>query len=97
MNGSLRRVACAVLTGFALLIPAQAQDKPCMQGTVWSVSMIRVKPGMFDVYMNELLPIRKKMIEEAKKQGLVVSSRILAGSATGRDDFDLMILEEYMN
>ena len=26
-----------------------AQDKPYKEGTVWSVSFIKVKPGMFDV------------------------------------------------
>ena len=59
--------------------------------------MIRVKPGMFDVYMNEVLPMRKKMNEEARKQGLLLSSHILSGNAYGRDDFDLLILDEYKN
>jgi hypothetical protein len=64
---------------------------------VWTVTMIKVKPGMFDVYMKDLLPLRKKMNEEARKQGLVLSSHVLAGNAAGRDDFDVMILEEYKN
>jgi hypothetical protein len=74
-----------------------AQDKPWSEGTVWTVTMIRVKPGMFDVYMRELLPMRKKINDEAKKQGLLLSSHVLSGNSSGRDDFDLMILEEYKN
>jgi hypothetical protein len=59
--------------------------------------MIRVKPGMFDVYMREVLPMRKKIDEEAKKQGLLLSSHVLAGNANGRDDWDVLFLDEFKN
>jgi hypothetical protein len=99
MKTMLRSLAFATLPTIALLnpIPTLAQDKPYTEGTVWTVTMIKVKPGMFDVYMKDLLPLRKKMNEEARKQGLVLSSHVLAGNAAGRDDFDVMILEEYKN
>ena len=99
MNVTLRRAALVVLSGAAVLLApvAGAQDKAYTEGTVWTVSMIRVTPGMFDVYMNELLPMRKKINAEATKQGLILSSHILSGSAYGRDDFDVMILEEFKN
>ena len=74
-----------------------AQDKPYKEGTVWTVSFIRVKPGMFDVYMRDLAVQRKKLMDEAKKQGLIVSERMLSGSAAGRDDWDLMLMVEYKN
>jgi hypothetical protein len=97
-NAVLRLVAVAVLCGgMAAPMPALAQDKPYTEGTVWTVTMIRVKPGDFDVYMRDVLPLRKKIDEEARKQGLVVSSHTLSGSAVGRDDFDLMFLVEYKN
>jgi hypothetical protein len=99
MKPTLRRLAFAALPTIALLnpIPTLAQDKPYTEGTVWTITMIRVKPGMFDVYMKDLLPLRKKLNEEARKQGLLLSSHILAGNASGRDDFDVMIVEEYKN
>jgi hypothetical protein len=77
--------------------PAGAQDKPYTEGSVWSISMIRVKPGMFDVYMRDVLPLRKKINEEAKRQGLVLSSHVLSGLASGKEDWDVMFLEEYKN
>jgi hypothetical protein len=83
-----------------LLFGAQAsiaQDKPYKEGTVWSVSFIKVKPGMFDVYMRDLSVQRKKLMDEAKKQGLIVSEKMLSGSAFGRDDWDLMLMVEYKN
>ena len=93
-----RLVAAAMLCGvMAAPMMALAQDKPYTEGTVWQVTMIRVKPGMFDVYMRELLPLRIKINEEAKKQGLLVSSHILSGDSMGRDDWDVMILTEYKN
>jgi hypothetical protein len=77
--------------------PSIAQDKPYREGTVWNVTFIKVKPGMFDVYMRDLAAQRKKLMDEAKKQGLIVSERMLAGSAVGRDDWDLMLMVEYKN
>jgi len=94
----LRLTAAAVLCGLSVVsVTAFAQEKPYTEGTVWTVSMIRVKPGMFDVYMRDVLPLRKKINEEAKKQGLLISSHVLSGNAMGRDDWDVMFLEEYKN
>ncbi len=91
--------ASAVLVCAAGLcsVVAVAEEKPYVEGTVWNVSLIRVKPGMFDVYMNEVLPLRKKINEEARKQGFLISSHILTGSASGKDDWDLVFLDEYKN
>ena len=97
-NAVLRLVAVAMLCGgMAAPMMAFAQDKPYTEGTVWTVSMIRVKPGMFDVYMRDVLPLRTKINEEAKKQGLLISSHILSGNSMGRDDWDVMFLDEYKN
>ena len=95
----LQFLAMLAVPVVVLCAPAavQAQDKPWSEGSVWTITMIHVKPGMFDVYMRELLPMRKKINDEAKKQGLILSTHILSGNASGRDDFDLMILEEYKN
>src|ERR1700676_4772037 len=80
-----------------LCATAYAQEKPYTEGSVWNISMIRVKPGMLDVYMREVLPLRKKINEEAKKQGLVVSDHIFSGTSMGRDDWDVLFMTEYKN
>ncbi|MDQ3214933.1 MAG: hypothetical protein M3P99_02465 [Pseudomonadota bacterium] len=36
-------------------------------------------------------------MSEAKRQGLIVSEKILSGDAAGRDDWDLMLMVEYKN
>lgn len=83
-----------------LLLAAQsavAQDKPYKEGTVWSISFIKVKPGMLDVYMRDLASSRKKLMEEAKKQGLIVSEKMLMGASAGPDDWNLVLMVEYKN
>ena len=96
---ALRSLTTLALLGVLSLGSAgvYGQEKPYTQGSVWSITMIRVKPGMFDVYMRDVLPLRKKINEEAKKQGLILSDHILSGNATGRDDFDVITLTEYKN
>ena len=97
----MRITKALLMFAFGLLVLAtqavQAQDKPYKEGTVWSISFIKVKPGMFDVYLRDLAVQRKLLMDEAKKQGLIVSEKMLSGSASGRDDWDLMLMVEYKN
>lgn len=96
---ALRRLPTLVLFGVLSLgsVTVYGQEKPYTEGPVWYITMVRVKPGMLDAYMRDVLPLRKKIDEEAKKQGLILSDHILSGSASGRDDFDVMFLTEYKN
>ncbi len=92
-----RHILLATTLLLAAALPATAQDKPYKEGTVWSVSFIKVKPGMFDVYMRDLASARKQLMAEAKKQGLIVSEKMLSGSSMGQGDWDLMLMVEYKN
>lgn len=73
------------------------QERPWTLGSVWSVDFIRVKPGHTLDYGRELAATWKKMLDEEKKQGLVLSYKILAGSPSNRDDFTHMLLVEFPN
>jgi len=96
---ALRRLGILVLFGGLSLssVTVYGQEKPYTEGSVFYITMVRVKPGMLDVYMRDVLPLRKKINEEAKKQGLILSDRVFSGSASRRDDFDVMFLTEYKN
>jgi hypothetical protein len=86
--------------GFILALgagAALAADRPYTEGTVWTMTLIKVKPGEFDSYMKDLLPARKKIDDEAKKEGLILSTHILSGQASNHDDFDLVVIEEFKN
>ena len=93
------RIVFLFFSASLALVPqlSVAQGKPYQEGTVWSVSLIRVKPGMLETYLRDLATARAKVMAEAKKQGLVVSEKILSGDAAGRDDWDLMLMVEYKN
>lgn len=92
-----RLTALLAVTMTIAATSALAADKPYTEGTVWTMTTIKVKPGQFEAYMRDVLPMRKKIDEEAKKEGLLLSSHVLSGQASNAEDFDLVILEEYKN
>jgi len=90
----------ALCTMLVLMLAAQTgfgQEKPYREGSVWTVTFVKVKPGMMDTYLRDLGANRKKLMEQAKKDGLILSERLLSGDATGREDFDLILMVEYKN
>jgi hypothetical protein len=92
------RFLAVIAAGTLLALPlARAEDRPYTEGHVWVVTMVKVKYGMMDTYLNDVIPMRKKIDEEARKDGLVLSSHILSGFPANREDFDLLLMEEYKN
>jgi hypothetical protein len=89
-------VAAALLVLF-LAGPALAQEAPYRQGSVWDLTFVRTKPGMTDDYLKGLATNWKAEMEEAKKEGLVLSYRILSANSADRNDWDLMLMIEYKN
>jgi len=90
----------ALCTMLVLILAAQTgfgQEKPYKEGSVWTVTFVKVKPGMMDTYLRDLGANRKKLMEQAKKDGLILSERLLSGDATGREDFDLILMVEFKN
>jgi len=73
------------------------QERPWTLGSVWSVDFIRLKPGHNLDYGRELAATWKKMLDDQKKQGIVLSYRILAGAPSNRDDFTHMLMVEFPN
>ena len=59
--------------------------------------MVRAKAGMSDDYLKGLAKNLKAILEEEKKQGLVLSYKILLGDASTADDFNIMNMVEYKN
>ena len=90
----------ALCTTVVLMLFAQAgfaQDKPFKEGSIWSVTFVKVKPGMFDTYIRDLSGNRRPLMEQAKKEGLILQEKMLAGESAGREDFDLILMVEYKN
>jgi len=72
-------------------------DAPYAEGPVWTVTMVKTKPGMTDDYLKMLAKIYKATSEEAKKEGLIMDYKILLGDSSGPQDFDILLLQEFKN
>ncbi len=72
-------------------------NRPYHNGSVWSIGFIRVKPGMDAAYMNYLASEWKKNQEAMKKEGLILSYKVLTTEAHGAADFNVLLLTEYKN
>jgi hypothetical protein len=77
---------------------ARAQgEAPYTEGSVWSVTMVKTKPGLSDDYLKQLKTIFVGELDEAKKQDLILSYKILLGEASTPQDYDILLLVEYKN
>lgn len=74
-----------------------AQNRLYKEGSVWNVSFIKTNSGMGEDYLNNLKTTWKAVHDEALKQGLILSYKILDGAAANPQDWDVMLLVEYKN
>ena len=76
---------------------AVAADKAYTEGSVWSLSFIRTSYGNTDDYLKSLAGVYRKLFDEAKKQGVVLSYKVLLGTAANKDDWDILLMVEHKN
>jgi hypothetical protein len=74
-----------------------AAERPYKDGSVWTATFVRVKPGMDNTYLRDLANSWKQVMDEARKQQLIVSYKILGGDPANRDDWNLVLLVESKN
>ena len=79
--------------GLILLLSFQvkAQEKPYKEGSVWDISLIKTKAPYFNDYMNNLNDGWKKVMDEAKKEGIVLSYMVLSQNPRTTNDWDLAL------
>lgn len=82
---------------FFAVVSASAQDKPYKDGSVWSVGMIKTNANMSKEYLKQLKSTWIAVHDEAVKEGLILSYKVLSGVSANPDDFDVMLLVEYKN
>ncbi|MGH2472166.1 MAG: hypothetical protein ACRDG6_07165 [Candidatus Limnocylindria bacterium] len=73
------------------------QERPWTAESVWAVDFIRVKPGQELEYGRRLADTWKKAMDEHKKNGIVLSYKILVGPPSNRDDFTHLLMIEFPN
>lgn len=72
-------------------------NRPYHNGSVWSIAFIRMKPGMETAYLNYLAGPWKANQEAAKKEGLVLSYKVIGTEGHTPGDWNLMLMTEYKN
>jgi hypothetical protein len=84
----------AFVLAAGLFVHAQV-TRPYRNGSVWGMSFIRMKPGMETAYLNYIGTEWKRIQESAKKEGLILSYRVLTTEGHGPTDFNLILMTEY--
>lgn len=83
-----------ILLAVSAVVYAQV-SRPYRNGSVWNVAFIRIKPGMDSAYLNYLATEWKRSQEAAKKEGLILSYKVLTTESHGGGDFNVLLMTEY--
>jgi hypothetical protein len=65
------------------------------EGTAWVVTFIKHKAGQDIFYLNALADVWRKQQEALKKEGVILSYKVLQTNATRLEDYNVMLLVEY--
>ena len=96
MKSFLRTTSLVALL-FALLLPAaHADDRVYTDGgSVWNVSFIETHPGHFDDYIANLNQIWRRYLDEQKKDGDVLSYKMIPIAFPRDGEPNLMLMVEF--
>ena len=88
----------SILLGLFVMTTAQADDRVYEDGgSVWSVSFIETKPGHFDDYIANLNQIWRRYLDEQKKDGTVLSYKLIPIAFPRDGEPNLMLMVEFKN
>jgi hypothetical protein len=81
-----------------LLAPALLAQENYTEGPIWRVQLIRVKPTQMDAYLTSLRQSTKPVIEEQKRQGMIVDYKVfLKETKNNPEDWDICVAIQYKN
>jgi hypothetical protein len=81
-----------------LLAPVLFAQEHYTEGPVWRIQLIRVKPTQMDTYLTSLRQSTKPLIEEQKKQGMIMDYKVfLKETKSSPEDWDICVAIEYKN
>ena len=83
-----------LLLTLSIVVVAQV-SRPFRNGTVWSIGFIQMKPGMETAYLNYVAGDWKREQEALKKDGQIISYKVLTTEAHGSNDWNIMLMTEY--
>jgi hypothetical protein len=76
----------------------QAQDEDLYRdGSVWNLTFVKLKANMGDDYLAGLSKTWVASMDELVKEKMIKSYKILIGTASNPQDFDLLLMTEFEN
>ena len=90
----LAGVVTLLIAVTSLSVYAQVR-RPFRPGSVWSLAFIRMKPGMETAYLNYVASTWKANQEASKKEGLILSYKVLTTEGHGATDYNIILMTEY--
>src|SRR5690349_19891931 len=93
-NSSLGALLMITAT-VAAPLRAQATRAPYTEGSVWNLQFIRVKPGLQDDYLNSIRASTKRVLDEGRRQGLILSYHYISAPSATPQDWDILVMVEY--
>lgn len=93
-----KRLLIAALAASLLLLAVTVYTqvrRPYHDGSVWTINFIRMKPGMETAYLNYVATDWKREQEELKKDGQILSYKVLTVEGHNPTDFNIMLMSEY--
>ena len=69
--------------------------RPYRNGSVWTISFIQMKPGMDTAYLNYVAGDWKREQEALKKDGQIISYKVLTTEGHNSTDWNIMLMTEY--
>jgi hypothetical protein len=89
---------CGPVVFLLLLAPGLFAQEHYTEGPVWRIQLIRVKPTHMDEYLTSLRKSTKPLIEEEKKQGIIMDYKVfLKETKVSPEDWDICVAIEYKN
>jgi hypothetical protein len=80
----------------ALSVVVWAQvNRPYRSGSVWNIGFIKMKPGMETAYLKYIAEDWKREQEALKKDGQIISYKVITTEDHGADDWNIMLMTEY--
>lgn len=96
MKSLLRNMTAITLLGLVSQpLQAQSSDRVWEEGSVWAITYVETKPGHFNDYISDLSNVWRKYLEAQKKDGLLISYKMLNVSFPRDGEPDLILLVEY--
>jgi len=78
----------------SIVVVAQV-SRPYRNGSVWQISFIQMKPGMDTAYLNYVAGDWKRENEALKKDGQILSYKVITTEGHTSTDWNIMLMVEY--